>query len=252
LLLAALSAAPLIGCGGPPADSGPYQGYVLLTGDTPNGFYGATQFWSATFDAGASTCPQTLGDCCFYPAGTGDDLPQSTANPGPVTIEDDGHVVGAIPSGVGSTQLQSGPMPAWSPGDTLVVSAPAAQVGAFSASVVAPAKVAFVQGAPADPLDRAKDWTLSWTPDATRGETVTLSLVTHRQGAGALACTVPDAAGKLTVPAAALSQLPSTAGATGPATVSMMRQAEVMTSAANAPVVTVAVGASEAYEVGLQ
>jgi hypothetical protein len=102
----------------------------------------------------------------------------------------------------------------WNPGDALFVSATGAPNGlaSFAGTLqtggpligVAPV---LAQSAPPIPVSLAKDFVVTWVPEGKSDESVSLVINQAWPGAlGGCTCSAPDADGKLTVPAASLSQ----------------------------------------------
>ena len=104
-------------------------------------------------------------------------------------------------------------LPPWSPGQDLHVAAPGHQVAAFAATLrtgallagISPALDGAAVSGAAVSIDRARDFVISWTPDAgVTGATVVLTLRQVAISAVACSCVASDAAGTMTVDAALL------------------------------------------------
>lgn len=235
-----------------PDAGGPFAGEVSLVW-APTSWAATANFTTPQFVATPGSCPGTqMGNCCAS-SQPQIDIPTGgvapiTVSAGTIAIDLGGAPLGRFGfAGIGYVPLSSAESDAlaWNPGDTLAVSATGGQVVAFEATIVAPP--AFASVTPDLEITSqvvvrlAQDFTVSWTPPAQAMGDVTLELFDPL--GFYLDCTAPDAAGSLTVPAAALGNF--VAGDNG--SVTLARSSTVQIQAGDSSVAVTA----QATDVGL-
>jgi hypothetical protein len=194
-----------------PDAGGPFVGDVSLVWAPTT--YGVTANFTEPQFA-QDVCPGTrAGDCCAFsqpqieiPTGGVEPI---TVSAGTLSVDDGQEALGSFGfQGIGYVPLSSAETPSlsWNPGDTLSVSASGGLVDPFQASVVAPPAFAGVSpdleitGQIVVRLDQ--DFTATWTPPAAATGVVTLQLFDPT--GFYVECSVPDASGSVTAPAATL------------------------------------------------
>jgi hypothetical protein len=192
----------------PDAPSGPLLGLIELTQGTGNG--------TATSSADASFGPTSFfgpiigtdGPCSIY--SLEQNSPRYSA--GTITITGGAATVNLDPSGTAPSVSYSAraavPKPAYTAGATITFTAAGgSDVGAFTASVTAPATLT---GYTTPTTISRSGYTATWTAGAGPGIWVILAAADASSGAGnGVVCRVPDN-GSFTVPATTFAMIPAT------------------------------------------
>jgi hypothetical protein len=99
----------------------------------------------------------------------------------------------------------------WDGGETIAMSAAGATVPAFNYTFTAPSLVEVTNPVffGVEPIDRTKDYTVTWSGGAVGTFQVTLAVTINHVPIIALYCDFPSVAGMGTIPAAALARLPA-------------------------------------------
>jgi hypothetical protein len=207
---------------------------VVTNGQTSQSFDLNFQVMPPPADA-CDRATSTVGSCCYFapvrrpptqPPGSG--TPSIESSAGTVTLTD-------VTSNarIDSFDYRSGAYshapanyrsPVWQPGDELRVNAAGDQIGAFtvSASTLLPPAVQVPS-----PIVRGQDVVITWRPDA-HAEAFSFSILDTATG-GDVVCSVPDAAGTLTIDASLFAAFEPSAQVQGVAERRAVRYAQTPT-----------------------
>jgi hypothetical protein len=193
--------------------------------------YNALAQIETTAESPPSGCTGMLvGACCYQTSSSDGGLP-TLESAGNITITDGTSTLATLmPPGYVATSA-SDPTLTWMPGDMLVITAAGATVGAFTATVPAPAYFAAVMPPFDAPIavKTSSDLVVSWTPGKRPCSKVSVGLT---QGAllPYIGCVVDDSTGTVTVPASLIGMF---TGTSGTAVIERVEGARVLASNAN-------------------